>query len=97
MVIKIFVMLLLRLTKLNNMKLLLLTLITVFTLISGCSKNPRTPDKISETQKQREVCLDWYGYRIDTGKAISDLDLKVETESELMAYCEFFKNVADTK
>ena len=24
-------------------------------------------------------------------------DLKIETESELMTYCDFFKNVADTK
>ena len=79
------------------MKRLLLLLIAAFTLISGCSKNPQIPDAISETQKQREVCLDWYGYKIDTEKAISNLDLKVETESELMAYCEFFKNVADTK
>ena len=47
--------------------------------------------------KAREVCLDWYGYRIDTKKAINDLNLKIETESELMAYCDFFKNVADTK
>ena len=30
-------------------------------------------------------------------KAINDLNLKIETESELMAYCDFFKNVADTK
>ena len=27
-------------------------------------------------------------------KAINDLNLKVETESELMAFCDFFKNVA---
>ena len=93
MVIKTFVIHLLRL---NNMKHLLLPLLAAFTLISGCSKNPQIPDAVSETQKQREVCLDWYGYRIDTGKAISELDIKVETESELIAYCEFFKNVADT-
>ena len=53
--------------------------------------------KISETQSQNEVCLDWYSYRIDTNKAINDLNLKVETESELMIYYDFFKNVADTK
>ena len=53
--------------------------------------------KISDTQRQREVCLDWYGYRIDTKKAINDLNLKIETESELMTYCDFFKNVADTE
>jgi hypothetical protein len=52
---------------------------------------------VSETQRQREVCLDWYGYRIDTNKAIKDLNLKIETKSELMTYCDFFKNVADTK
>ena len=52
---------------------------------------------ISETQKQRDICLDWYAYRIDTAKATSALDLKTQTESELMSYCDFFKNVADTK
>ena len=67
--------------------------------VLGCTNNSNKIDiqNISETQKQREVCLDWYGYRIDTKKAINDLNLKVETESELMAYCDFFKNVADTK
>ena len=72
--------------------------IPLIIFIWGCSKTS-TPDliSISETQRQREVCLDWYGYRIDTKKAINDLNLKVETESELMAYCDFFKNVADTK
>ena len=65
----------------------------------GCTKYSNKIDiqKISETQRQRAVCLDWYGYRIDTKKAINNLNLKVETESELMAYCDFFKNVADTK
>ena len=75
----------------------LLALSTIF--LASCSNNSNKigTQKISETQKQREVCLDWYGYRIDTKKAINDLNLKVETESELIAYCEFFKNVADTK
>ena len=65
----------------------------------GCTKYSNKIDiqKISETQRQRAVCLDWYGYRIDTKKAINDLNLKIETESELMTYCDFFKNVADTK
>ena len=65
----------------------------------GCTNNSNKIDiqKISETQKQKEVFSDWYGCRIDTKKAINDLNLKVETESELMAYCDFFKNVADTK
>ena len=93
MVIKTFVI---HSLQLNNMNVLLIPLLA-FTLISGCSKNLRIPDTVSETQRQREICLDWYGYKIDTGKAISNLDLKVETESELIAYCEFFKNVADTK
>ena len=53
--------------------------------------------EISETQRQRDSCFDLYGYRIDTKKAINDLNLKIETESELMTYCDFFKNVADTK
>ena len=47
-------------------------------------------------QKQRETCLDWYAYRIDTAKTIELLKLKTEKESDLMVYCEFFKNVADT-
>ena len=56
--------------------------IPLIILIWGCSKTS-TPDSISvsETQRQREVCLDWYGYRIDTKKAINDLNLKIETES----------------
>ena len=76
----------------------LLLFIPFMALIWGCSKTSM-PDSISvsETQRQREVCLDWYGYRIDTKKAINDLNLKIETESELMTYCDFFKNVADTK
>ena len=75
----------------------LLALSTIF--LASCSNNSNKigTQKISETQKQREVCLDWYAYRIDTKKAINDLNLKIETESELMAYCDFFKNVADTK
>ncbi len=78
---------------------LFLVLSAVF--ISGCTKNTSRvsylkPNVISETQRQRDVCLDWYAYRIETGKAISDLNLKTEKESDLMVYCEFFKNVADT-
>ncbi len=73
--------------------------IPLMIFVWGCTNNTNKigTQKVSETQKQREVCLDWYGYRIDTKKAINDLNLKVETESELMAYCDFFKNVADTK
>ena len=72
--------------------------IPLIIFILGCSKTSMTdPISVSETQRQREVCLDWYGYRIDTKKAINDLNLKIETESELMVYCDFFKNVADTK
>ncbi len=75
----------------------LLALSTIF--LASCTNNSNkiATQNISATQKQREVCLDWYGYKIDTKKAINDLNLKVETESELMAYCDFFKNVADTK
>ena len=67
-------------------------------LIWSCSNTSNKVDtlEISETQRQRDVCLNWYGYRIDTKKAINDLNLKIETESELMTYCDFFKNVADT-
>ena len=67
--------------------------------ILGCTKTSNKVDTlmVSETQKQRDICLDWYAYRIDTAKATSALDLKTQTESELMSYCDFFKNVADTK
>ena len=73
--------------------------IPLLIFVWGCTdkQNNIETQKISETQRQREICLDWYGYRIDTKKAINDLNLKIETESELMAYCDFFKNVADTK
>ena len=73
--------------------------IPLLTFIWGCTNTSIKTDtqSISETQRQREVCLDWYGYRIDTEKAINDLNLKINTESELMTYCDFFKNVADTK
>ena len=68
-------------------------------LMWGCVNTSNKLDtlEISDTQRQREVCLDWYGYRIDTKKANNDLNLKIETESELMAYYDFFENVADTK
>ena len=75
----------------------LLALSSIFLASCTSNSNEIGTQKVSETQSQREVCLDWYGYRIDTGKAISDLDLQITTESELMAYCDFFKNVADTK
>ena len=77
----------------------LILFIPFIALIWGCSNGSHKLDtlEISDTQRQREVCLDWYGYRIDTKKAINDLNLKIETESELMAYCDFFKYVADTK
>ena len=54
---------------------------------------------LDQSNKKRMIFfwIYWYGYRIDTKKAINDLNLKVETESELMTYCDFFKNVADTK
>ena len=69
--------------------------------MGGCTKNTSQlgslkQNVISETQRQRDLCLDWYAYRIETAKAISDLNLKTEKESDLMVYCEFFKNVADT-
>ena len=63
-------------------------------LFCGCSKTSNKTFKPSNTPFQREVCLDWYGYRINTEKAIADLNLKITVESELMAYCDFFKNVA---
>ena len=76
-----------------------LILFIFMALMWGCANtsNKLVTPEISDTQRQREVCLDWYGYRIDTKKAINDLNLKIENESELMTYCDFFKNVADTK
>ena len=67
--------------------------------IWGCSNTSNKLDtlEISDTQRQIEVCRDCYGYRVDTKKATKALNLKTQTESELMAYCDFFKNVADTK
>ena len=78
-----------------------LSLVVFAACMSGCTKNTSRvsslkPNVISETQRQRDLCLDWYAYRIETAKAISDLNLKTDKESELMVYCEFFKNVADT-
>ena len=78
-----------------------LSLVVFAVFISGCTKNTSLvnslkPNEISETQRQRDLCLDWYAYRIETVKAISELNLKTEKESDLMVYCEFFKNVADT-
>ena len=78
-----------------------LSLVVFAVFICGCAKNtsqvsPLKQNVISETQRQRDLCLDWYAYRIETAKAISDLNLKTEKESDLMVYCEFFKNVADT-
>ena len=77
----------------------LILFIPFMALMWGCANRSNKLDtlEISDTQRQREVCLDWYGYRIDTKNAINSLNLKIETESELMAYCDFFKYVADTK
>ena len=51
--------------------------IPLMIFVWGCSKTSMTDSiSVSETQRQREVCLDWYGYRIDTKKAINDLNLK---------------------
>ena len=78
-----------------------LSLIVFAVFMSGCTKNtsrvsPLKQNVMSETQRQRDLCLDWFAYRIETAKAISGLNLKTEKESDLMVYCEFFKNVADT-
>ena len=75
----------------------LLALSTIFLASCTSNSNEIGTQKVSETQRQREVFLDWYGYRIDSIKATKALNLKTQTESELMAYCDFFKNVADTK
>ena len=78
-----------------------LSLVVFAVFISGCTKNTSwisslRPNVITETQRQRDLCLDWYAYRIETAKAISDLNLKTGKDSDLIVYCEFFKNVADT-
>ena len=62
----------------------LLALSTIFLASCTSNSNEIGTQKVSETQKQREICLDWYGYRIDTKKAINDLNLKIETESCLL-------------
>ena len=68
--------------------------------MSSCTRstsrvNSLNPNVISDTQRQRDHCLDWLAYRLETAKGISELNLKTEKESDLMIYCEFFKNVAD--
>ena len=88
------------LTLLINMNRLFL-LIPFLVLISACTKTSTKletlkPNEISDTQRQREVCLDWYSYRIDTGEAITELNIKNKKEADLRIYCDFFKNVADT-
>ena len=77
----------------------LILFIPFMALMWGCANTSNKLDtpKISDTQRQRKICLDWNGYRIDTKKAINDLNLKIETESELINDCDFFNNVADTK
>ena len=88
------------LTLLINMNRLFF-LVPFLVLISACTKTSTKlvtlkPNEISDTQRQREVCLDWYAYRIDTAEAITELNIKNKKESDLRIYCDFFKNVADT-
>ena len=71
-----------------------LSLIVFALFMSSCTKSTSrvsslNPNVISETQRQRDLCLDWYAYRIETAKAISELNIKTEKESDLMVYCEF--------
>lgn len=47
-----------------------LSFIVFAVLMSGCTKNTSPvsslkPKVISETQRQRDLCLDWYAYRIE--------------------------------
>ena len=79
----------------------LFLLIPFLVLISACTKTSTKletlkPNEISDTQRQREVCLAWYAYRIDTAEAITELNIKNKMETDLRIYCDFFKNVADT-
>ena len=69
-----------------------LSLILFAVLMSGFTKQTSPvsclkPNVISETQRKRDLCLDWYAYRIETAKAISDLNLKTERKADLMFYC----------
>ena len=78
-----------------------LSLIVFAVFMSGCTKNTSPVSSlktnvISETQRQRNLCLDWYAYRIDTAEAITELNIKNKKEADLRMYCDFFKNVADT-
>ena len=88
------------LSLLINMNRLFL-LIPFLGLISACSKTSTKlktfkPNEMSDTQRQREVCLDWYAYRIDTAEAIAELNIKNKKEADLRIYCDFFKKVDDT-
>ena len=46
--------------------------------IWGCSNKSNKLDTldISYPQRQRKVCLDWYGYRVDITKETKALSLK---------------------
>ena len=76
----------------------LILFIPFMALMWGCANTSNKLDtpEISETQRQREVCLDWYAYRIDTAEAIAELNIKNKKEADLRIYCDFFKNLADT-
>ena len=88
------------LSLLSNMNRLFLFIPFLF-LIGACTKTSTKletfkPNEISDTQRQREVCLDWYAYRIDTAEALTELNIENKKEVDLRIYCDFFKNVADT-
>ena len=77
-----------------------LILFIPFVVLIWCYTKTSTEEDaatIYKTKIQRDICLDWYSYIIDTSKAIKELNLRIETESELMNFCDFFKNIADTK
>ena len=70
-------------------------------MISACTKTSTKSEtlkrnEISRKQRQREVSLNWYAYRIDTSEAITVLNIKNKKEANLRIYCDLFKNVADT-
>ena len=75
------------------MKILLFPLLAFSTIfLASCTSNSNKigTQKVSETQRQREVCLDWYGYRIDTKKAINDLNLNLDLRPQnldIKTYC----------
>ena len=65
-------------------------MIFIFIWVCSSTSNELDTFEISDTQRQRKVCLDSYGYIVNTTKATKALNLRTQKGSELMANCEFF-------